>query len=65
MQTGNLGAILSAGADGMTYSPTGFLSHAAPAEVLLEDVKRRAVRSRDGPKMPGTAKATKPHNPDN
>lgn len=49
LQTGDHGAILSAGADSLTYSPTGCLSNATPAEVLLEGGKRRVVRSRGRP----------------
>lgn len=39
-------AILSAGAYGLTSSPTGFLSHATPAEALVEAGKARVVRAR-------------------
>lgn len=49
LQTGDLVAILNTGAYGLTYSPTGFLSHATPAEVLVEDGKPRVVRSRGLP----------------
>lgn len=49
LQTGDLIAILNAGAYGLTYSPTGFLSHPTPAEVLVEDGKPRVVRSRGLP----------------
>ncbi|MFT7535137.1 MAG: diaminopimelate decarboxylase [Hyphomicrobiaceae bacterium] len=49
LQTGDLVAILNTGAYGLTYSPTGFLSHATPAEVMVEDGKPRVVRSRGLP----------------
>jgi len=39
-------AILNAGAYGLTYSPTGFLSHPTPAEVMVEDGTARVVRER-------------------
>lgn len=39
-------AILNAGAYGLTYSPTGFLSHPTPAEVMVEDGTARVVRAR-------------------
>ena len=46
LATGDLVAILNAGAYGLTYSPTGFLSHATPAEVMVEDGQPRVIRSR-------------------
>jgi diaminopimelate decarboxylase len=49
LQTGDLVAILNAGAYGLTYSPTGFLSHATPAEVLVEEGQPRVVRNRGLP----------------
>lgn len=49
LQTGDLVAILNTGAYGLTYSPTGFLSHATPAEVMVEDGRPRVVRSRGLP----------------
>ncbi|MCA8952628.1 MAG: diaminopimelate decarboxylase, partial [Planctomycetes bacterium] len=39
-------AVLHAGAYGRTYSPTAFLSHPSPAEVLVEDGKPTLVRRR-------------------
>ena len=50
LQTGDLLAILNTGAYGLTYSPAGFLSHAAPPEVMIENGAARLIRSR------GTAK---------
>lgn len=48
LRPGDLLAVLAAGAYGLTYSPTGFLSHAAPAEVLVDgDVQ--VVRERGRP----------------
>lgn len=49
LRTGDLVAILNAGAYGLTYSPSGFLSHASPAEVMVEDGRARVVRSRGRP----------------
>lgn len=49
LQSGDLGASLSAGADGLSYSPTGFFSHATPAEFLLAGGKLRVFRSRGRP----------------
>jgi diaminopimelate decarboxylase len=46
LQSGELLAILNAGAYGLTYSPSGFLSHATPAEVLIEAGAPRLVRQR-------------------
>ena len=46
LAAGDLVAILNAGAYGITYSPTGFLSHATPAEVLVEAGRVRVVRDR-------------------
>lgn len=46
LAAGDLIAILNAGAYGVTYSPSAFLSHAAPAEVMVEDGKARVVRER-------------------
>ncbi len=43
---GDLVAILNAGAYGLTYSPTRFLSHASPAEVLVDGGVDRVVRRR-------------------
>jgi len=46
LAAGDLVAILNAGAYGISYSPTGFLSHATPAEVMVEAGKARVVRER-------------------
>lgn len=46
LQAGDLIAVLNAGAYGLTYSPTRFLSHALPAEVLIDDGEPRIVRER-------------------
>lgn len=50
LQTGDLVAILNTGAYGLTYSPAGFLSHASPPEVMIENGAARVIRNR------GTAK---------
>jgi diaminopimelate decarboxylase len=46
LHEGDLVAVLHAGAYGLTWSPVGFLSHPAPAEVLVEDGVARLVRER-------------------
>ncbi len=46
LATGDLVAILNAGAYGSSFSPTGFLSHPAPAEVFVESGRARVVRER-------------------
>lgn len=46
LEAGDLVAVLHAGAYGLTYSPTRFLSHPSPAEVLLERGAARVVRAR-------------------
>lgn len=46
LQRGDLLAILNAGAYGLTYSPTGFLSHPTAAEVLVDAGEARVVRQR-------------------
>lgn len=43
---GDLVAVLHAGAYGLTYSPTRFLSHPSPAEVMVDGGEARIVRSR-------------------
>lgn len=43
---GDLVAVLQSGAYGLTASPTGFLSHPLPAEVLVEDGRATAIRGR-------------------
>lgn len=47
---GDLVAVLHAGAYGLTFSPHGFLSHATPAEVLVENGTARVVRQRGDPR---------------
>lgn len=42
-------AVLAAGAYGLSYSSTGFLSHATPAEVAVEGGSARIVRDRGNP----------------
>ncbi|KQQ17468.1 diaminopimelate decarboxylase [Methylobacterium sp. Leaf121] len=43
---GGLVAVLQSGAYGLTASPTGFLSHPTPAEVLVEGGEAREIRAR-------------------
>ena len=43
---GDAVAVLAAGAYGLTCSPVGFLSHATPAEVLVDRGEARVVRAR-------------------
>jgi diaminopimelate decarboxylase len=43
---GDVLAVLQAGAYGLSYSPSGFLSHATPAEVLVENGRARLIRDR-------------------
>jgi diaminopimelate decarboxylase len=43
---GDLIAVLQSGAYSLTASPTGFLSHPTPAEVLVENGQHRAIRER-------------------
>ncbi len=50
LQPGDAIAVLHAGAYGLTFSPHGFLSHAAPAEVLVDGGQARVVRERGGPR---------------
>lgn len=47
---GDLVAVLHAGAYGLSFSPHGFLSHATPAEVLVENGTARVVRDRGDPR---------------
>jgi len=49
LRRGDLVAVLHAGAYGVTYSPTRFLSHPSPAEVMVEDGAARVVRARGLP----------------
>ncbi len=46
LRSGDLLAVLAAGAYGLTYSPHGFLSHATPAEVMITGGSARIVRER-------------------
>ena len=46
LERGDLVALLNAGAYGLTYSPTRFLSHPSPAEVLVDRGAVRVVRNR-------------------
>ncbi|ABY31811.1 type III PLP-dependent enzyme [Methylorubrum extorquens] len=43
---GDLVAVLQSGAYGLTASPTGFLSHPTPAEVLVDGGEAREIRAR-------------------
>ena len=43
---GDLVAVLQSGAYGLTASPTGFLSHPTPAEVLVDGAEARLIRAR-------------------
>ena len=43
---GNLVAVLQSGAYGLTASPTGFLSHPTPAEVLVDGGSAALIRAR-------------------
>lgn len=55
LQPGDLVAILQSGAYALTASPTGFLSHPMPAEVLVEDGGYRIIRPRGTFEQPITA----------
>jgi len=46
LRRGDLVAVLNAGAYGLTYSPTAFLGHPTPAEVLVDGGQARIVRER-------------------
>ena len=46
---GDLIAVLHAGAYGQSFSPTGFLSHPAPCELLVQGGNARIVRARGEP----------------
>ncbi len=46
IREGDVLALLNAGAYGLTYSPTGVLSHASAADVLIEGGKARIIRQR-------------------
>ena len=49
VEAGDVIAILVSGAYGLTFSPGGFLSHPAPAEVLVEGGEAHIVRERGSP----------------
>jgi diaminopimelate decarboxylase len=44
LREGDLIAVLQSGAYGLTASPTGFLSHPTPVEVLIENALHQAIR---------------------
>jgi diaminopimelate decarboxylase len=46
LRAGDLIAVLQSGAYGLTASPTGFLSHPPPAEVLIENGRHKLIRRR-------------------
>lgn len=48
LREGDLVAVLQSGAYALTASPTGFLSHPTPAEVLVEGGQARVIRARAG-----------------
>jgi diaminopimelate decarboxylase len=45
-QVGDLVGVMQSGAYARTASPLGFLSHPAPAEVLVQEGKTRLIRRR-------------------
>lgn len=45
LANGDLVAVLHAGAYGLSFSPTAFLSHPGPAEVLIEGGEARVIRA--------------------
>lgn len=49
LAAGDLVAVLHAGAYGLTYSPRDFLSHPAPAEVMVDGGEPRLARARGEP----------------
>lgn len=49
LHRGDLVAVLHAGAYGLTYSPSRFLSHPSPAEILVDTGQARIVRTRGLP----------------
>ncbi|MBL8749507.1 MAG: alanine racemase [Planctomycetes bacterium] len=49
LANGDVVAILAAGAYGLTFSPHSFLSHATPAEVMVDAGRARVVRARGTP----------------
>jgi diaminopimelate decarboxylase len=46
LREGDLVAVLQSGAYGLTASPSGFLSHPTPAEVLVENGRHKLIRRR-------------------
>lgn len=46
MREGDLLAVMQSGAYGLTASPTGFLSHPTPSEVLVSEGRHRLIRAR-------------------
>jgi diaminopimelate decarboxylase len=46
LSEGDLVAVLQSGAYGLTASPTGFLGHPTPAEVLIENGRHKLIRWR-------------------
>lgn len=48
LREGDCVAVLQSGAYALTASPTGFLSHPGPAEVLVEEGRARVIRPRGG-----------------
>ncbi|MBZ0154512.1 MAG: hypothetical protein K8J09_23535, partial [Planctomycetes bacterium] len=49
LAAGELLAVLHAGSYGLTFSPHSFLSHATPAEVLVDGGEARLARHRGTP----------------
>jgi len=58
MAAGDLVAVLQSGAYGLSASPTGFLSHPMPAEVLVENAAHTAIRVAGTFDKPADALAT-------
>ena len=50
-EVGDLIGIFQSGAYGLTASPTGFLSHPTPAEVLVKEGIARLIRARQVPEV--------------
>lgn len=49
LEVGDVVAVLNAGAYGLTFSPTLFLGHPTPAEVLVDHGQPRVIRDRGSP----------------
>lgn len=49
LDVGDIVAVLNVGAYGLTFSPTEFLSHARPAEVVVDEGQARLARRRGTP----------------